>query len=50
MVRFSRKTKEQYVMTEVNGKATGWTAITTTENGGEPAQGEESLMATPLTA
>ncbi|WP_265463357.1 type I DNA topoisomerase [Aeromonas salmonicida] len=26
IVRFSRKTKEQYVMTEVNGKATGWTA------------------------
>lgn len=26
MVRFSRKTKEQYVMTEVNGKATGWKA------------------------
>ncbi|MFR9718092.1 type I DNA topoisomerase [Aeromonas diversa] len=26
VVRFSRKTKEQYVMTEVNGKATGWTA------------------------
>ncbi len=26
IVRFSRKTKEQYVMSEVNGKATGWTA------------------------
>ncbi|SIP96197.1 DNA topoisomerase I [Aeromonas sp. RU39B] len=26
VVRFSRKTKEQYVMTEVNGKATGWAA------------------------
>jgi len=26
VVRFSRKTKEQYVMTEVEGKATGWTA------------------------
>lgn len=26
IVRFSRKTKEQYVMTEVEGKATGWTA------------------------
>ncbi|XPF95959.1 type I DNA topoisomerase [Colwellia sp. RE-S-Sl-9] len=26
VVRFSRKTKEQYVMTEVDGKATGWTA------------------------
>ncbi len=25
-VRFSRKTKEQYVATEVDGKATGWTA------------------------
>ncbi len=26
IVRFSRKSKEQYVMTEVDGKATGWTA------------------------
>tara|TARA_R110001599_G_scaffold3534_6_gene19504 strand:- start:2 stop:2680 length:2679 start_codon:yes stop_codon:yes gene_type:complete len=26
IIRFSRKTKEQYVMTEVEGKATGWTA------------------------
>lgn len=26
VVRFSRKTKEQYVMTEVKGKATGWRA------------------------
>jgi len=26
IVRFSRKVKEQYVMTEVEGKATGWTA------------------------
>jgi DNA topoisomerase-1 len=26
IVRFSRKTKEQYVMTEVEGKATGWIA------------------------
>ncbi len=26
IVRFSRKTKEQYVMTEEDGKATGWTA------------------------
>lgn len=26
IVRFSRKNKEQYVMTEVNKKATGWTA------------------------
>jgi DNA topoisomerase-1 len=26
-VRFSRKTKEQYVMTEVGGKATGWKAF-----------------------
>ena len=25
-VRFSRKTKEQYVMTEEDGKATGWKA------------------------
>ena len=26
IVRYSRKTKEQYVMTEVDGKATGWNA------------------------
>ncbi|WP_338592661.1 type I DNA topoisomerase [Shewanella khirikhana] len=26
LVKFSRKTKEQYVATEVNGKATGWSA------------------------
>lgn len=26
IVRYSRKTKSQYVMTEVEGKATGWTA------------------------
>jgi DNA topoisomerase-1 len=26
IVRFSRKSREQYVMTEVNGKATGWSA------------------------
>ncbi len=26
-IRFSRKTKEQYVMTEVEGKATGWKAL-----------------------
>jgi len=26
IVRFSRKTKEQYVMTETEGKATGWSA------------------------
>ncbi|GAA6173039.1 type I DNA topoisomerase [Colwellia sp. KU-HH00111] len=26
VVRYSRKTKEQYVMSEVEGKATGWTA------------------------
>ena len=26
VVRFSRKTKEQYVMSEVEGKATGWSA------------------------
>jgi DNA topoisomerase-1 len=27
IVRFSRKTKEQYVMSEVEGKATGWKAF-----------------------
>ena len=26
-IRFSRKTKEQYVMTEKDGKATGWKAF-----------------------
>jgi len=26
VIRYSRKTKEQYVMTEIDGKATGWTA------------------------
>ena len=26
-VRFARKSKEQYVMTEVDGKATGWKAF-----------------------
>ena len=26
-VRFSRKSKEQYVMTESDGKATGWKAF-----------------------
>lgn len=27
IIRFSRKTKEQYVQTEINGKATGWKAF-----------------------
>lgn len=27
IVRYSRKTKEQYVMTEISGKATGWRAF-----------------------
>jgi len=27
LIRFSRKTKEQYVQSEVNGKATGWKAF-----------------------
>ena len=27
IVRYSRKTKEQYVMTEIDGKATGWRAF-----------------------
>ena len=27
MVRYSRKTKQQYVMTEVDGKASGWQAF-----------------------
>jgi len=29
VIRYSRKNKSQYVMTEVEGKATGWTAIYT---------------------
>ena len=29
IIRYSRKTKEQYVMTEVDGKATGWRAFYT---------------------
>lgn len=33
MVRFSRKTKQQYVSSEKDGKATGWTAFLLTENG-----------------
>lgn len=32
LVRFSRKTKEQYVQSEIDGKATGWKAFY--ENGG----------------
>ena len=27
IVRYSRKSKEQYVMTEIEGKATGWSAV-----------------------
>ena len=27
IIRFSRKTKQQYVMSEVEGKATGWSAV-----------------------
>jgi DNA topoisomerase I len=26
VIRYSRKSKEQYVMSEVDGKATGWSA------------------------
>jgi len=41
-VRFSRKTKEQYVMTEKDGKATGWKAFYdkgrwVSEGSGKPA-------------
>ena len=41
-IRFSRKTKEQYVMTEVDGKATGWEAFFNSggwvsEGSGKPA-------------
>ena len=27
IIRYSRKTKQQYVMSELDGKATGWSAI-----------------------
>jgi DNA topoisomerase-1 len=27
IIRYSRKTKEQYVQTEIEGKATGWKAF-----------------------
>ncbi|MDB2316352.1 hypothetical protein N9V36_03370, partial [Luminiphilus sp.] len=41
-IRFSRKTKEQYVMTESDGKATGWKAFFSNgawvaEGSGKPA-------------
>ena len=36
-IRFSRKTKEQYVMTEIDGKATGWKAFF--DNGAWVAEG-----------
>ncbi|MEL0153394.1 MAG: topoisomerase DNA-binding C4 zinc finger domain-containing protein, partial [Halieaceae bacterium] len=41
-IRFSRKTKEQYVMSEVDGKATGWKAFFNaggwvSEGSGKPA-------------
>jgi DNA topoisomerase-1 len=36
-IRYSRKTKEQYVMTEVDGKATGWKAFF--QNGAWVAEG-----------
>ncbi|MDB3933869.1 type I DNA topoisomerase [Luminiphilus sp.] len=41
-IRFSRKTKEQYVMTEIDGKATGWKAFFSNgawlaEGSGKPA-------------
>ena len=32
VVRFSRKNKEQYVMTEIEGKATGWKAFFNGDN------------------
>jgi DNA topoisomerase-1 len=40
LVRFSRKTKEQYVQSEVDGKATGWKAFY--ENGKWVSSGEVS--------
>ncbi|STV91139.1 DNA topoisomerase I [Klebsiella michiganensis] len=33
MVRFSRKTKQQYVASEKDGKATGWSAFYIDGNG-----------------
>ena len=49
-VRFSRKTKEQYVMTEVDGKATGWKAYFdngkwVSEGSGKPAPKKKRLKA-----
>ncbi len=49
-VRFSRKTKEQYVMTEVDGKATGWKAYFdngkwVSEGSGKPAPKKKKLKA-----
>ncbi|MGL5947659.1 MAG: type I DNA topoisomerase [Aeromonas sp.] len=38
IVRFSRKTKEQYVMSEVDGKATGWTAYYSADGRWEESQ------------
>lgn len=45
-VRFSRKTREQYVMTEVDGKATGWKAFF---HGGQWRVSEGATTATRVT-
>jgi DNA topoisomerase I len=45
-VRFSRKTREQYVMTEVEGKATGWKAFF---HGGKWQESPAATTATRVT-
>ena len=39
VIRYSRKTKEQYVRSEKNGKALGWTAFYSGGRWEEKAQG-----------
>ena len=41
MIRFSRKTKEQYVQSEVDGKPTGWRAF---YDGGKVEGRRQALM------
>jgi len=48
MVRFSRKTKEQYVQTEVDGKATGWKAFY--DNGKWTVSGSSKATSSKATA
>jgi DNA topoisomerase-1 len=51
-VRYSRKSKEQYVMTERDGKATGWKAFHVdgkwvSEGSGKPAGGSSAARKKP---